>query len=491
MISNEIQSLIPSWLEKSATIHIMVVDPNGIVEHINERFTYIFGYLESEVKGKHLAQFLHPKDATDFDFETIIKKVPKEHRRFRLLVRGGTKVWETEWEIAPLFDYESSVATRYLFLGQLPSVSEVEDLEKLEQIRKNLEYLETWFDHSTDAIYITDDEGKILFINAEAQRRNGQEPDELIGTGINLIEPVFQNIEDWNAHIAHLRHVGSMIIEGTGKSANGSTFPVEATMTYRESDEKSYVVSFIRNISDRKKAEMEIRTTLDLVSEQNKRLLNFNFIVSHNIRSHASNIKGLSDLLVTSVNEDERNHLKTLLRIASNNLMTTIDDLNRVVTIQRNVNIERTEIKVLESIEHVVSMLKGELHHNNVLVELNISPDHRISFNSDYFDSMLLNLMSNAIRYKNPGVRPSLRLSSTSLDDSLVLEVADNGLGIDLNRYGDKLFTMYKTFHGNPDARGLGLFITKNQIEALGGKIDVESTPSEGTTFRVTFPCNN
>jgi signal transduction histidine kinase len=136
-------------------------------------------------------------------------------------------------------------------------------------------------------------------------------------------------------------------------------------------------------------------------------------------------------------------------------------------------------------------MLKGELHHNNVLVELNISPDHRISFNSDYFDSILLNLMSNAIRYKNPGVRPSLRLSSTSLDDSLVLEVADNGLGIDLTRYGDKLFTMYKTFHGNPDARGLGLFITKNQIEALGGKIDVESTPSEGTTFRVTFPCNN
>jgi PAS domain S-box-containing protein len=367
----------------------------------------------------------------------------------------------------------------------------VEDLEKLEQIRKNLEYLETWFDHSTDAIYITDDEGRILFINAEAQKRIGSEPDDLIGTSINEIEPVFENIEDWKAHIAHLRHVGSMIIEGMSKTDGGSIFPVEATMTYRESDDKSYVVCFIRNISDRKKAELEMRTTLDLVSEQNKRLLNFNFIVSHNIRSHASNIQGLSDLLVTSVNEEERNHLKKLLRIASGNLMTTIDDLNKVVTIQRNINIERSEIKVLDSINNILSMLRGELHHNNVQVDIQIDAEDRICFNSEYFDSILLNLMSNAIRYKNPGIRPSIRLKSTQFDDSLVLEIADNGLGIDLSRYGDKLFTMYKTFHGNSDARGLGLFITKNQIEALGGKIDVESKPSEGSTFRVTFPCNN
>jgi diguanylate cyclase len=72
-----------------------------------------------------------------------------------------------------------------------------------------------------------------------------------------------------------------------------------------------------------------------------------------------------------------------------------------------------------------------------------------------------------------------------------VLEVIDNGLGIDLSKHGDKLFSMYRTFHGNPDARGLGLFITKSQIDALGGKIEVDSQLGTGSTFRVYFPCNH
>ena len=68
-----------------------------------------------------------------------------------------------------------------------------------------------------------------------------------------------------------------------------------------------------------------------------------------------------------------------------------------------------------------------------------------------------------------------------------LLQISDNGMGIDLEKNGDKLFGMYKTFHGNADAKGLGLFITKNQIEAMGGSISVESVPNEGTCFSIHF----
>ena len=68
-----------------------------------------------------------------------------------------------------------------------------------------------------------------------------------------------------------------------------------------------------------------------------------------------------------------------------------------------------------------------------------------------------------------------------------MLNIKDNGLGIDLNRNKERLFGMYKTFHNNKDARGIGLFITKNQILAMGGKIEVESEPDEGTMFKVYF----
>jgi signal transduction histidine kinase len=66
-----------------------------------------------------------------------------------------------------------------------------------------------------------------------------------------------------------------------------------------------------------------------------------------------------------------------------------------------------------------------------------------------------------------------------------VLQVSDNGLGIDLSQYENRLFNMYETFHGNSDARGIGLFITRNQVEAMGGKIEVESKVNNGTVFKI------
>jgi len=100
----------------------------------------------------------------------------------------------------------------------------------------------------------------------------------------------------------------------------------------------------------------------------------------------------------------------------------------------------------------------------------------------------LLNFISNAIKYRSLERKPEVRLSLKASNGYKVLSITDNGLGIDLERYKDRLFGMYKTFHGNKDAKGLGLFITKAQIETMKGKIEVESTVGEGTTFRILLP---
>jgi len=104
-----------------------------------------------------------------------------------------------------------------------------------------------------------------------------------------------------------------------------------------------------------------------------------------------------------------------------------------------------------------------------------------------YLDSILLNLLSNAIKYQSPFVKSSLRISATQTDEYTILSFADNGIGIDLERNRNKIFGMYETFHDNEDARGFGLYITKNQIEAMGGKIEVESNVNVGTTFHIYF----
>ena len=102
-------------------------------------------------------------------------------------------------------------------------------------------------------------------------------------------------------------------------------------------------------------------------------------------------------------------------------------------------------------------------------------------------DSIIHNLLTNAVKYKHPDRNPIISVNTKKEGNKIVLSVKDNGIGIDLRKNGDKLFGMYKTFHANDDARGIGLYITKNQIEAMGGNILVYSEVDKGTTFKVYF----
>jgi signal transduction histidine kinase len=104
-----------------------------------------------------------------------------------------------------------------------------------------------------------------------------------------------------------------------------------------------------------------------------------------------------------------------------------------------------------------------------------------------YLESIMLNLLTNAIKYSDPNKEAKIVFTTEPNDDFVILNVKDNGLGIDLEKHKDSIFGLYKTFHRNKDARGVGLYLTKNQIENMGGKIEVESTLNFGTTFKVYF----
>ena len=104
-----------------------------------------------------------------------------------------------------------------------------------------------------------------------------------------------------------------------------------------------------------------------------------------------------------------------------------------------------------------------------------------------YLESILLNLLSNALKYTHPDRKPVIRLSTEKRQDQILLSVADNGAGINLKRYGEHIFKLRKTFHKHPESRGIGLFMIRNQIEAMGGDITLTSREGEGTTFFITF----
>jgi len=241
------------------------------------------------------------------------------------------------------------------------------------------------------------------------------------------------------------------------------------------------------DISAQKEKEKALQQTVEIVGAQNSRLLNFAHIVSHNLRSHSGNIKMLLDIISEESDEEIIRESFTHLRSSSHALTQTIDHLKELVEIQTELIHKRENLNINTFLGKTLDILAEEINKNKVVIKNNICSEQTITFNPAYLESILLNFTSNAIKYSHPERRPVISYSMVVKNSQKILKIRDNGLGINLERHGKKIFGMYKTFHKNQDSRGIGLFITKNQIEAMGGTVAVQSQVGKGTTFKIYF----
>jgi len=242
----------------------------------------------------------------------------------------------------------------------------------------------------------------------------------------------------------------------------------------------------IFDISQRKKYERELLLAAEKQKLQNNRLTNLAYIISHNVRSHVANITGI--ISVTDMDDPEnRNWAFNMLNKSANALDDTIKHLNTIIKTRENTNVPTTLLNVKDEINRVLQIIQLSISSSNASVHCDIDAREHLTTNPAYFESVILNLLTNAIKYRSPDRDPVIHISIAREGEYTILEVRDNGLGIDLNRHRNQLFGMYKTFHGNKDAKGLGLSISRAQMEAMKGKIEVDSTVDAGTTFRVFF----
>jgi signal transduction histidine kinase len=122
---------------------------------------------------------------------------------------------------------------------------------------------------------------------------------------------------------------------------------------------------------------------------------------------------------------------------------------------------------------------------SKAVVTANFCEAPTVEYPKLYLESILLNLLSNAIRYRAPNRIAQIHFRTEIKNNEIILIATDNGLGIDLKKYGHKIFGLNNTFHRHPDSKGVGLFMTKTQIEAVGGSINVESEVDKGSTFKI------
>jgi len=252
-----------------------------------------------------------------------------------------------------------------------------------------------------------------------------------------------------------------------------------------EDDKPIHLRGIMIDITRSKEAEKELNASFNLVSEQNERLLNFSYIISHNLRSHTSNISSIVDLIESSESEEEREQMLDLLKTVSSSLNETMLHLNEVINIQTNIALAAEPLNLQQYISIVTAILSKQIEINEVQIINEIPQDCVINYNPAYLESILYNIISNAIRYRHSDRKPQIKISLHHENGKKILQISDNGIGIDLARNGDKIFGMYKTFSNNADSKGIGLFITKNQVDAMGGNITVESELGLGTTFKI------
>ncbi|MFV8364674.1 PAS domain S-box protein [Flavobacterium sp. ZT3P35] len=239
------------------------------------------------------------------------------------------------------------------------------------------------------------------------------------------------------------------------------------------------------DVTATKESEKKLNDSFNLVTEQNKRLLNFSYIVSHNLRSHTSNIASIMGLLESSESEEEKNEMIQLLKSVSNSLSETMIHLNEVITIRTNIGLVSEPLNLNYYLETAQIVLSEQVNAKEVSFVTSMPENVIINYNPAYLESILYNIISNSIRYSHPDRKPIIHIQWIIDSENKILQISDNGVGIDLVKNADKIFGMYKTFGNHIDSKGIGLFITKNQIDAMGGNITVESEPNVGTTFKI------
>lgn len=229
---------------------------------------------------------------------------------------------------------------------------------------------------------------------------------------------------------------------------------------------------------------MQLEITALNLQHKIEQLEEFNLIVAHNLRGPVGNIMQLGDML--SQDTTATDFYISMLKEASATLDSTLTQLIKLLEIQLNHKVKYEKCYFAAVLAKVKAMLNMQIVVDNIALNADLQIEE-IEYPPVYLESILYNLISNAIKYRNTAVASYINVRTYKQEGKVVLDIEDNGLGIDLKKFGHQVFKLNKIFHKGYDSKGLGLFLIKNQIETLGGSISVDSAPDKGSTFKVVF----
>ncbi|MEH6657877.1 PAS domain-containing sensor histidine kinase [Leeuwenhoekiella marinoflava] len=243
----------------------------------------------------------------------------------------------------------------------------------------------------------------------------------------------------------------------------------------------------IVNVDQEKERELMLEKAIETVEANNSRLFTFANYVSHNIKSHVNNLELTSELVDSNkLPQDQKELFNNFKQIAAS-LNGTVARLNEVVSIQNKASEPLKTIHLEDAFERVRTKLQPLTEQEEAYLYSDFSEIPTIEYNPDFLNNILYTLIKNGIINKSPNRKPEIKAYCLENNKKLSLIIEDNGKGYDLEGKTDQIFHMTRNFDNNDNSQSVGLFIVKNEVEALGGKIDVTSKPGYGTKFTITL----
>ncbi|MBA6316745.1 PAS domain S-box protein [Cellulophaga baltica] len=458
------------WSDMTKIIHEV---PNDYEPNIDSALSFYKPGKNQEKISKYLDQSL--KDGLHWS------------DKFQIITGKGKEIWVIATG-KPLFEDEKFVG----IIGTFQDITE--DVKAQQKTKESENLLRTLIDHLPLNVFVKDLESKKILVNQSECDYLNLTSEELIGkSDFDLYDhDVAQVSRDEDLKILStlepMLGVETINIRKDGKQTNFLTSKIPL---FNEDNDVVGLIGFSLDITQIKQKEEQLTRLINVSALQNKKLLNFAHIVSHNLRSHTANFSMLLGFLIKEKEEQEREKLLSMLIGASDNLLETIDNLNEVLEINSNPLQEKKNIHANTKIDFVKKNLHSLIKNKGAHIINNISNDVYIKGVPTYVNNILISILSNAIKFGQNKTGNKIELSADKIKGYTILVIKDNGIGIDLEKNKDKIFGMYKTFHQLEKSRGVSLYIARNQIEAMNGKFVIASKVGQGTTFKIYFNEND
>ncbi|MBT28373.1 MAG: hypothetical protein CMO01_01845 [Thalassobius sp.] len=393
----------------------------------------------------------------------------------------------------PAKDYlwiKASATPMFNDMGEvIQIISTFEDISESKRAENEIKKLANIAERTADIILTCDEDGNVTWANSALTKVLGYIPEEVIGykpgertsgeeTDPNIIKALHEALKE------HLMF--NATVKAVTKTKKQCWINYEVTPINDEQGKFLYSIVTKRDITDLIEKQIELEHVLKSTISQNKRLKEYSYITSHNIRSSVSNLLGLTEIIM----DDPKNlEFIYMLHETTKKLDQTINNINKLLHLEeKSIKKHKTQCNVLEALTRLIELNKTVIDDHKVEMILNVPADLNLLTVPAYLDSILHNLITNAIKYGTTPYSKKIEVTAKHDHKEIVIIVRDYGLGLDIEKYKDKIFKLGTRFHSNKsDGQGLGLFMTKRQIDVLGGKIEIESELGKGSVFKVYF----